>query len=67
MQGHSLELSQSLIPHFRVAGQSLENSPERNGFELSMLCGVMAHPVASFSIDTEGTALSIMWAQEYPC
>ena len=66
MQEHTLELSQTLIPNFHVDVSKPENGPELTAFELSMLCGMMVHPKAAFSIDSDGKALSMEWVQEYP-
>jgi hypothetical protein len=66
MQQHALEFSQSLIPSFSVEVSDGKHSNPLSDFELSMLCGVMVHPASSFTIDNEGTSLSIEWAQDYP-
>ena len=66
MQEHTLELSQTLIPDFHVDVSKPENGPELTAFELSMLCGMMVHPMAKFRLDSDGKALSMEWAQEFP-
>ena len=66
MQKHMFELSQTLNPDFSVGGLGQGNGLEMTIFELSMLCGSMVHPMATFSINSDGTALSIEWVQEYP-
>jgi hypothetical protein len=66
MQQHTLELSKTLDPSFNIGEPMRENEQDLSTFELSMLCGTMVHPMASFSINTERTALSIEWVQEYP-
>ena len=66
MQLHALEFSQTLIPSFSVDVSDGKHSNQLSDFELSMMCGVMVHPSSSFTIDNEGTSLSIEWVQDYP-
>ncbi len=66
MQQYALEFSQTLIPSFRVEVSDGKLSNQLSDFELSMMCGIMVHPSSSFSIDNDGTSLSIEWAQDYP-
>lgn len=66
MEQHTLELSQTLNPNFRIERPSPPASRNLTSFELSMLCGAMVHPASSFSMSDEGDALSIEWVQEYP-
>ncbi len=66
MQEHTLELSQTLIPNFHVDVSKPENGPELTAFELSMLCGMMVHPMAKFRLEPDGASLSMEWAQEFP-
>ncbi len=66
MQQHTLEFSQTLIPSFNIKVSNGETGNSLSTFELSMLCGSMVHPASTFSVDTEGHALSIEWVQEYP-
>ena len=66
MQKHTLELSQSIDPNFCVGSGESGNPNEITPFELSLLCGAMVHPTLSFSVNNEGTALSIEWEQEFP-
>lgn len=67
MQQHSLELSQTLNPDFSVGRLDRVDRHEMTAFELSLLCGSMVHPMSTFSINFDGTALSMEWMQEYPC
>ena len=67
MQQHSLELAQTLSPDFGVGGQEQRHRHQLTAFQLSMLCGMMVHPNSTFSINLEGTALSMEWVQKYPC
>ena len=67
MQQHSLEFSQTLNPDFNVGGLDQGDPHKISAFELSMLCGSMVHPMSTFSINSDGTALSMEWVQEYPC
>jgi hypothetical protein len=65
MQQHKFEISQSLNPSFNLGDVELYEEHEITGFELSVLCGLMVHPEASFSTDVKGMALSIEWIQDY--
>ena len=67
MQQHSLELSQTLIPDFCVGEPDRGDRQELTAFEFSMVCGSMVHSMYTFSINSDGTALSMEWIQEYPC
>lgn len=66
MQQHSLELSQTLNPDFNVGRVDHGDTQEMTAFELSVLCGSMVHPMSTFSIDSDGTALSMEWVQKFP-
>jgi hypothetical protein len=66
MRQHLLELSRTMLPNFSVEVSRGENSSLLSDFELSMMCGAMVHPTASFSIDDDGEALSIEWTQDFP-
>ena len=66
MEQYTLELSNTLNPKFCIEKPSGIQSRQLTPFELSMLCGAMAHPSLSFSMSDEGDALSIEWAQNYP-
>ncbi len=65
MQQHTLELSQTLNPDFSVGNLKHGDEHAITTFELSMLCGSMMHPMSTFSINLDGTALSMEWTQEY--
>jgi hypothetical protein len=66
MQQHVLEFSQTLVPTFSVEVSVGNKSNPLSDFELSMMCGAMVHPASSFTIDEDGTSLSIEWTQDYP-
>lgn len=66
MQQHTLELSQTLIPGFCAGKINQQSGGEMTAFELSMMCGSMVHRMSTFSISSDGSALSMEWVQKYP-
>jgi hypothetical protein len=66
MEHHILELSSTLNPSFIIEQPSRQQGHLITPFELSMLCGAMAHPSLTFSVSDEGDALSIEWVQKFP-
>jgi len=65
MEQYKFEISQSLNPSFTLGEVKLGEEHKITSFELSILCGSMAHPQASVSTDVKGVALSIEWVQNY--
>jgi len=63
---HTLELSKTLNPDFNLGNLGHKDTGGISLFELAMVCGSMAHPMSQFSTNSDGTALSIKWVQEYP-